>query len=169
METSRYLLVQVVDFRNKLYRPENARIFICGNVTIDEVISSISKTETKIRSKPKLPTFVRPWKDTLPPLKTTVIKTVIPSEDEGFADVYIAWRGPYYFEEPRKYKAVSIIMRYMRNIVNLNDFHAESMSYYEEETVASGQYVMFGKVPVDKADSVYTLFHTLLKSITSSK
>lgn len=97
-------------FHKQFYRPENLCITICGDVTIDEVMTSIQKIENKILSKPKLPKWERPWTAVLPVLDTTIVKTLIPSDKYDFVEIYIAWRGPNCATEYRNLLSSTVIL-----------------------------------------------------------
>lgn len=129
-------------------------------------MNSIKKMEKKILSKPKLPKWQRPWKTQVPALKTTIVDTVVPSSNEGFAEVYIAWRAPNPATRFRKNLAFTFLMPYLASYSTAADFFA---SYVSGGVYDFTLYFKFADVPVDKVKLVYPALHKRLKNITKSK
>ncbi|KAJ6640346.1 hypothetical protein Bhyg_13096, partial [Pseudolycoriella hygida] len=159
----------VVNYHKRFYRPENLCVTICGDVTIDEVMDSIKEMEEKILSKPKLTKWKRPWLAPMPALISKTVQNLIPSKNEGFAQIYIAWRGPNCAAEFRKLLGTKFLMKHLSSIAIPSDFFAEGISNDKEENVKSGLYFVFSKVSVEHVDLVHLKFLRWLEDIATKK
>lgn len=155
-----------MDFHKKYYRSENLCITVCGNVTIDDIMKSIQNVEKEIRLRPKLPAWQRPWKTPVPPLKTVTVNATVPSGDDGFADVYIAWRAPDPVTAFRKHLALGFIMTYLWQTLPDKDFGAQSTDAGVRDFTV---FFQFNGVPVDKMNLVYPILEKYLKDIAAGK
>lgn len=134
-------------------------ITIFGNITIEDVMSSITKIEAKISLKPMLPKWNRPWKTPVPVLHTTVVKRIVPWGYEGFSDIYIAWRGPNCVTEYRKLLACQTLISYLTSTAIPADVFAEKITGDIVENSETALYFEFHKVPMKYINSVYSKFH----------
>lgn len=121
-------------------------------------MESINKMEKKIISKPKLPKFIKPWTTSIPSLKnTTVMEKLLPTSNEGVYEIYIAWRGPKYVTEYRKFLACTVLLKYI----------ARDSGY--EKYSESALYLHVAVVDPNKIDSVYPMFQARFKSIANGE
>jgi len=86
---------KVVDYHQEFYRPDNLCIIITGVVKAEDVFKALIPFEEKIKSKPELPAYVRPWMNSVPPLEKDVDEKHIKfaTDDESTGMVMIGWRG----------------------------------------------------------------------------
>jgi Zn-dependent M16 (insulinase) family peptidase len=80
-----------------IYRPDNLCLIIVGDISVDQVIGSLSPYIEGIVKKGISidESRERPWSSIPPPLTSSSTYDIqFPSEDESMGSVYIGWRGP---------------------------------------------------------------------------
>lgn len=89
--------------------------------------------------------------------------------------VHVGWRGPKCTIENFKLTACSVLMRYLsetsvsplqREMVEISDPFASTISYNIIENLESAIYFSFENVPLDKIDLVYQKMQTILGNIS---
>lgn len=91
-----------------------------------------------------------------------------------FSLVYVGWRGPNCTKENLKLTACSVLLRYLsetsvsplqREMVEIADPYASTVSYNIIENYESALYFSFENVPFDKIDLVYDKMKSIVGNI----
>lgn len=168
---------KVRNYHAQFYRPENLTLIITGQVKVEDVAVALESVESRILSKEKKSEFVRPWFTPIEPLADTINKRIVyPSDCEDCGIVHVGWRGPKCTKENLKLTASSVLLRYLsetsvsplqREMVEIADPYASTVSYNIIENYESAIYFSFENVPVDKIDKVYDKMQSVLGDISN--
>lgn len=102
-------------------------------------------------------------------------RIVYPSDCEDCGIVHVGWRGPNCTKENIKLTACSVLLRYLsetsvsplqRDMVEIKDPYASSVSYNIIENYESALYFSFENVPLEKIDFVYDKMVYILTNIS---
>lgn len=105
-------------------------------------------------------------------------RIVYPSDEEDCGIVYIGWRGPNSSTDILTLTACSTLLRYLsetsvsplqREMVEINDPYASTVSYNIIENLVSTLYFSFENVPLQMVDGVYNKMLSTLQNIANGK
>lgn len=112
-------------------------------------------------------------------MKSSTNKRIVyPSDCEDCGIVHIGWRGPNCTKENFKLTASSVLIRYLsetsvsplqREMVEISDPYASTVSYNIIENYESAIYFTFENVPLEKIDLVYDKMVSVLTNISEGK
>lgn len=113
------------------------------------------------------------------PLFESVNKRIVyPSDEEDCGIVYVGWRGPNASTEILTLTACSTLLRYLsetsvsplqREMVEINNPYASTVSYNIIENLVSTMYFSFENVPLQMVDGVYNKMVSTLQNIANGK
>ncbi|XP_067141202.1 uncharacterized protein C05D11.1-like [Centruroides vittatus] len=104
---------KVKEYHCQFYRTENLCITIIGKINVSDLFKALSPVEERIIKKGRLPEFIRPWQNPVPPLPKPVVKTVpYLCDDSENGILKIAWRGPL-LKEIEECEAVELLLEYL--------------------------------------------------------
>jgi len=156
---------KVRNYHSAFYRPENLTLIITGPVKVEDVAKALELFEKRILSKPKKPTFVKPWRTPVSPLTKSINKKIVyPSDCEDCGLVHLGWRGPNCINDIIGLTACSMLLRYLaetsvsplqRELIEISDPYASHVSFNIIENFESIIYFSFENVPLEKVDLVY--------------
>ena len=108
---------KIRDYHRNFYRSENFCVIIAGEVDPQAVFKSLMPIEEKIvKVKDSLPPFVKPWQTPVPPLDSSVEKTIqYPSDDDDNGIVVVSWRGPLAISQYEDLISLSLLSDYLND------------------------------------------------------
>lgn len=129
--------------------------------------------------QPKKPDFVRPWFTPIEPLAESIDRRIVyPSDEEDCGIVSVGWRGPNCSTDILTLTACSTLIRYLsetsvsplqRDMVEINDPYASTVSYNIIENFESTLYFSFQNVPLQKVDGVFGKMKSILSNIANGE
>lgn len=170
---------KVRSYHKELYRPENLKIIVTGQINPQDVFKALEPLEFQILSKGERGPFQRPWQSPVPPLdssKELVIK--YPSDDEDNGLYAIAWRGPSCVTDLYTMTACSLLLKYFtensvsplpKAFVEIDDPYASNVCYNLYENSETCFYIMFENVPVSKLSELKSKLKEELQRILNSE
>lgn len=170
---------KVRKFHSEFYRPENLTIVITGQVKIDYVARVLEPIEKRILSKETKAPFQRPWQKPFEPLIESINKRIVyPSNSEDCGIVNVGWRGPHCAREYLTLTACTMLLKYLsetvasplqRELVDIPDPLARTVSYNIVENSESLIYLSFHAVHTAKLDLVHGQMQRVLNKIADRK
>lgn len=170
---------KVKNYHRDFYRADNLCLIITGNVDAEDVFKAIKPFEDKIKSKPALPSMIRPWMSPVPPLEDDIVekRVLFPTEDESVGSVTIGWRGPSvndYYE----IQAIKMLFNYLtdtpvaplqRDMVEIEDPFCGDIdfSFYENKETAIS--LSAENVPKENLDEIKDKVMEILSGISCGK
>eukprot|EP00457_Paulinella_chromatophora_P000722 gb/GEZN01000722.1/.p1 GENE.gb/GEZN01000722.1/~~gb/GEZN01000722.1/.p1 ORF type:complete len:1205 (-),score=195.78 gb/GEZN01000722.1/:119-3733(-) len=121
----------VREYHKQYYRPDNLCLIVAGQVSEEELLSSVARFETeRVLPKGSLPAMPgRPFSQDLPPLREPVYQTVqYAAEDEKNGLATIGVRGPKYSQQLE-----SLAMEILINYLNESAISPLQMAFVESE------------------------------------
>ena len=161
-------------FHKGAYRPDNLCMLIVGNLTLDDLASSLHEFTCKVKSKTLSKDFVRPWSTISPSfVESSVLKVSFPSDEESVGSVNIGFRGPR-VENTHEIEGLQVLFQYLtdttlaplhKTFVECDEPYCSSVSV-ESHLYADSSFVFhFDSVPVSLLEKVEPLFYVAIDQI----
>ncbi|CAH1183590.1 unnamed protein product [Phaedon cochleariae] len=171
---------KVKNYHKDLYRPENLKVIITGQVKPEDVFEALKNLEEKLISRGNQEPFQRPWQNPVPPLtegsKDLVIK--YPADEETNGLYCIAWRGASCVQDLYSVTATMLLLKYLtefsvsplpKELVEIEDPYASKVSYNMSENSETCVYLTLEDVPIGKLPEVGPKLRAILKRILLNK
>ena len=167
---------KIRNYHKNFYRSENLCIIIAGEIDTQAVFKSLISIEDKIfKVKDSLPHFERPWQTPVPPLVSSVEKTIqYPSDNDDNGIVVIAWRGPLAMSQYQDLISLSLLTSYLNHtaisplqqaFVQCSDPYCSSVYFSIIENYESCIKLVFYSVVKDKLNNIKDKLFDLLNKI----